>query len=377
MGATDGLREEIVTLIQKQSNQQIPYQQFMELALYHPKWGYYSQNRVKLGRKGDFYTNAHVGKIYGHILTRAFMNAVQKWTRNTDLNGSAWQLIEIGAGDGSLMEQVIQTLIEFEVAPDEVQIGIVETSEHHQQVQQERLQPLSPYTIQWAKQLEEMTPSEYTILYSNELIDAFSVHLLEWTGQEWLEIYVKEADGRWIERLDTCSSSELSEALQQLPVPSREGQRVEMNLQARRWLISLSNWMKAGTIFTIDYGGSTDELYTEFRHEGTIRGFHQHQLVSYLAERVGETDITAHVNFDLLKQWGTECGLKMISYQSQAEFLLENGILEQMPAPGRDPFSKSEKARRSIQQLIHPQWMGEVFRVLVQQKETSSDHDIF
>lgn len=369
MNKTDRLQEEIVTLIRNHPDQQIPYHQFMELALYHPEWGYYSRNHVKLGKRGDFYTNAHVGDVYGNVLTQAFLKAVRKWQTDSNSKGSAWQLVEMGAGDGRLMEQVIQSLVGLGISPNEVQIGIVETSEDHQRVQRERLQPISPYPIQWAKQLEEITPSEYTIFYSNELVDAFPVHLVEWTNQKWQEIYVKEVDGQWVEQIGSCSSSELVEALQQLPVPSRDGQRIEMNLQARKWLKSVSTWMKAGTIFTIDYGGRTDELYSEFRYQGTIRGFRQHQLVSYLAEPVGEVDLTAHVNFDLLEQWGLKYGLNKVSNQSQAEFLLEHGILERMPAPSRDPFSTSEKVRRAIQQLIHPQWMGEVFRVLVQQKK--------
>lgn len=369
MEQIQSLQDIIIAQIQKAPNQQIPYQQFMELALYHSKWGYYSRNHVKLGKKGDFYTNAHVGSVYGQVLTQAFMKALKKWQTDSYSKGTAWQLIEMGAGDGRLMEQVIRALNGLGVSPNELQIGIVEMSEYHQHVQQERLQPISPYQIQWAKKLEELVPSEYTILYSNELVDAFPVHLLEWTGHKWLEIYVKEMNGRWVEQIDTCSSSDLVTALQHLPAPSRTGQRIEMNLHARKWLNSVSTWMKAGTIFTIDYGGGTDELYTEFRHQGTIRGFQQHQLVSHLAEPVGEVDLTAHVNFDLLKQWGTECGLTMVIDQSQAEFLIEHGILDHMPVPSRDPFSTSEKIRRAIQQLIHPQWMGEAFRVLVQQKK--------
>jgi len=43
----------------------ISCERFIELALYHPLLGYYSQERLRIGRKGDFITNVSVGKIFG------------------------------------------------------------------------------------------------------------------------------------------------------------------------------------------------------------------------------------------------------------------------------------------------------------------------
>ncbi|MDQ0416363.1 SAM-dependent MidA family methyltransferase [Croceifilum oryzae] len=372
MNIVECLQEEMVALIREHPNQHISYQQFMNTALYHPKSGYYSQNRVKLGKKGDFYTNAHVGDVYGTVLAKAFLNEVSKWRSSEVSKGSVWQLVEMGSGDGRLMEQVIRALVEFGVSSSEVEIYLVETSSEHRRIQRERLQPISPYSIKWCEKIEEIEPRAYTILYSNELVDAFPVHVLEWDGTQWLEVYVREDAGRWTEELGSCSSEELLYAMQELPVPSKVGQRVEMNLFAKKWLQTLSTWMNAGAIFTIDYGVSMDELYADFRYQGTIRGYCQHQIVSHLPDNVGEVDLTAHVNFDLLKQWGEKYRLETALHQSQSEFLIEQGILELMPPATHDPFSSAEKKRRAIKQLVHPQWMGAAFQVLVQTKYTES-----
>ncbi|TCP70449.1 class I SAM-dependent methyltransferase [Baia soyae] len=370
MDTVECLKKEIVAKIKEHPKQHISYQHFMDISLYHPKWGYYSQNRVKLGKKGDFYTNAHVGDVYGTVLAKAFRNEVGKWRSSQVSKSSVWKLVEMGAGDGRLMEQVIRALDGFEVSSDELEIYLVETSSEHRRIQQERLQPMSPYPINWCEKVEEIEPGEYTILYSNELVDAFPVHLLEWDGMRWLEVYIREDNGEWIEELGDCSSEELFHAVQELPIPSQVGQRVEMNLLANKWLQTLSTWMNSGSIFTIDYGVSMDELYADFRYHGTIRGYHEHQIVSHLPDRVGEVDLTSHVHFDSLKQWGEKYGLKTISHQLQSEFLIKQGILELMPSPTPDPFSPAEKTRRAIKQLVHPQWMGEAFQVLVQTKDT-------
>ncbi|SFX27332.1 SAM-dependent methyltransferase, MidA family [Thermoactinomyces sp. DSM 45891] len=371
MKTVECIKNEIITWMREHPNQHISYQQFMNTALYHPKWGYYSQNRIKLGKKGDFYTNAHVGDVYGAVLAKAFLNEVSKWKSSQMSKSSVWQLVEMGSGDGRLMEQVIRALVGFGVSSDEAEIYLVETSSEHRRIQQERLQPMSRYPIQWCEKVEEIEPKSYTILYSNELVDAFPIHLLEWDGTRWLEVYISEDDEQWKEELGDYSSEELSQAIQELPIPSKVGQRVEMNLHAKKWLQTLSKWMNRGTIFTIDYGVSMKELYADFRYQGTIRGYCEHQIVSHLPERVGEVDLTAHVNFDLLKQWGEKYNLETVSHQLQSEFLLEQGILDLMPLPTPDPFSLTEKTRRAIQQLVHPQWMGEAFQVLIQTKGTT------
>jgi len=41
---------------------------FMEQALYHPIHGYYSTERTRIGRAGDFFTNVSVGDLFGEIL---------------------------------------------------------------------------------------------------------------------------------------------------------------------------------------------------------------------------------------------------------------------------------------------------------------------
>src|SRR3954469_25915972 len=45
---------------------------FMEQALYHPHFGYYSSGRCQIGRKGDYFTNVSVGPLFGRILAAQF-----------------------------------------------------------------------------------------------------------------------------------------------------------------------------------------------------------------------------------------------------------------------------------------------------------------
>ena len=65
----------------------------MEQALYHPIHGYYSSERARIGRAGDFFTNVSVGDLFGEILAA---QAVELF----DLLGAPGQfkIAEQGAG---------------------------------------------------------------------------------------------------------------------------------------------------------------------------------------------------------------------------------------------------------------------------------------
>lgn len=354
----------ILEKIRTSPSRQISYAEWMKYALYHPEWGYYQQERVKLGKKGDFYTNAHVGNIYGKVLAHTFLRL---FAENNSDHSKSWQIIEIGAGDGRMIEQIIEEMKTNKINPNQIEFVVVETSSYHRKMQQERLQQ-SDWSIQWVSSLKEVSANPFTIVYSNELIDAFPVHVLEWEQEEWKEVYITELNDTFVESKGSISKDEITQALPKNPPFINKGQRIEINIAAKKWIEEVAHWMEEGFVITIDYGGTFAELMREDRHKGTLRGYMDHQLVSPLLGTIGDMDLTAHVNFEHLIYWGKEAGLHHVSYQTQAEFLLEQGILTFLPPPSRNPFSNSEKERRAIQQLIHPDWMGEAFYVCIQQK---------
>ena len=42
---------------------------FMDLALYHPEFGYYARAAQRSGRAGDFFTSVDVGPLFGELLS--------------------------------------------------------------------------------------------------------------------------------------------------------------------------------------------------------------------------------------------------------------------------------------------------------------------
>lgn len=332
----------------------------MDWALYDKKWGYYTSQQKKLGKKGDFFTSAQVGNLLGRIIARFYLRNFQHVG-----NSDSRTIIEWGAGEGEIAYAVGETLLQQGVNSDQIHFYLLEKSGYHRGIQQEKLAQL-PIRFHWVETLQDIPSTSFSFLYSNELVDAFPVHRIKKEeGILYLSHVTLDEYGclreRWL------PYDEWDEDLLKLGKQVPEGHVAELHLSARNWIREWARWMNDGIVLTIDYGGHSSELLT--RRSGTLRGFRKHRLIDPFAHPPMEMDLTAHVHFDYLMYWGEQAGIKTIFYGTQSEFLLQEGILEEMPkAASMDPFSPEARRIRMIQQLIHPQAMGDVFHVLVQSK---------
>ena len=58
----------------------VPFSQFMDWCLYHPCYGYYRSEGIKIGRQGDYYTGPCVHPLFGSMVAKQLcqMNEVLK-----------------------------------------------------------------------------------------------------------------------------------------------------------------------------------------------------------------------------------------------------------------------------------------------------------
>ncbi|MFO5475402.1 MAG: class I SAM-dependent methyltransferase, partial [Dolichospermum sp.] len=166
------------------SQQRITFAEYMDMVLYHPEYGYYASDAVKIGfRDSDFFTSASLGSDFGELLTKQFYQMWEILDQPISFN-----LVEMGAGQGILASHILnyakQEYPDFFAA---VKYIIVEKSQSLKQEQQQRLQDFS---VDWCN-LEEITPNSIIgCFFSNELVDAFPVHQFILDGGELREIYV-------------------------------------------------------------------------------------------------------------------------------------------------------------------------------------------
>ncbi len=356
---------ELQTLIAEKEG--ISFAEFMQQALYNPRYGYYMTNRNRIGKQGDFYTSSHVHSCFGRLIARQLE---QMWQI---LGKCQFTVAEQGAGDGHLACDVLDAIAEdFPEFYSAVTYRIVEISSAGQMRQAESLSAhIDAGRVEWCElpQLKGMIGC----FLSNELVDAFPVHLLEKHGGQLQEVFiVGNPPG---EELRPLSTPLLQEYFAELGIDVLEGNRCEVNLMARQWMTEVAEVLRKGFVLTIDYGYPAPELYAPWRHAGTLLCYRQHQTNENPLQDVGQQDITTHVDFTTLQNVGSRRGLKTLYFGMQYQFLMGLGFMEmllELEQRETDP-QKAQALRMSLKNLIVPEGgMGDSFKVLVQGKHVGT-----
>ncbi len=327
---------------------------FMELALYHPDWGYYSCREKTF----DYYTNVDVHPVYAELLAHYFHN---RWKQK--FPGQKIRLIELGAGSGVLARKILDACRKYPDFYHSLTYVAVETSARRREAAAALSDVHPAFRIQAEFDFPEASIEGF--VFSNEFFDALPVRRVAVQGGKLKEIFLNPSlKESWLD-----PSAEAARYFEWLGVPPAEGCKAEAHPAARAWMERIGRSIKSGLVITIDYGLSALELYSELRSEGTLLAHFRHAANRDFYSRIGEQDLTSHANFTALIRAGEEQGLRQRSFQTQSDFLLENGAGEMAEAVRRetDPIAQF-KASAAVKSLIHPEGMGGTFKVLVQEK---------
>lgn len=379
------LCQEIAQKIQANEQKRISFAEYMDLALYHPQYGYYTTGAGKIGAGGDFATAPHLCADFGEMLAEQFW---QMW----QILGCPlrFQLVEMGAGQGLIAGDVLVYL--QHKYPDFFQsldYMIIEKSPGMRRFQQQRLARFAGNHLRWVSWAEIEPESLIGCCFSNELFDALPVHQFVIDRGKLQEIYVtisepeikaegaesKMAEIKFVEVVGELSQPKIVEYFNDLGLDLLggkypEGYRSEVNLAALDWLKTVAQRLKCGYLLTIDYGYECDRYYAPSRHQGTLQCYYQHRYHNDPYILVGQQDITAHVNFTALMHYGQQYGLENIGLIQQGLFLMALGLGDRIAAIsttfGLDILTALQR-REVLHQLIDPMGLGN-FGVLAQSK---------
>ncbi|MDD5630224.1 MAG: SAM-dependent methyltransferase [Elusimicrobia bacterium] len=327
-----------------------PFRDFCESALYHPERGFYTRGRPA----EHFYTAPELHPAFGWTLSRA----LARWLDALRSRSVAppYTVVEMGSGTGLLARRLREGL--RRERPDleaELCWVLVERSRGRLMESLAGFEDM-PGRVLGCERLSEVPPCRGVFL-SNELVDALPFHVLEKRGGRVWELYVDESGDPVLGELSTQAllphARAVAEAL-------ADGQRHAVSLEARAWLGEASARLECGYLATIDYGKrfAAGDV-------NAPRSYHRHTVSDRLLGEPGRRDLTAPVDFNALIAEGERLGLSCAAFTTMARFLLDHGILDWLPA-GSDSATVAERAR--LKTLVHPEGMGEAFKVLVQSK---------
>ncbi len=344
----------------------ISFARFMELALYHPQFGYYvrpaeNPSQERIGWSGDFYTSSDVHPILGQALA--------KQAQQLDAllgHPDPFTVVEMGPGKGLLARDFLTACRNApENLGDRLHYILIERSASMRLLQAQSLAPWlgRPGRVIWIDRLEDLPSNSVTgLFFSNELVDAFPVHRIAVIEGSPQEMYVEWRDGRFIEVYRPLSDA-LATYLRENAIRLPSGYRTEINLDAINWMDQVAQVMARGFVITIDYGHTAEDLYGPERKSGTFLCYRHQTTTEDAFDRVGEQDMTAHVDFTALARTGQAAGLEVTGFTNQMSFLMGLGaeqLLDSLQPESPEFFAAIH--------LLRPDGMGRTFKVLIQHK---------
>ncbi len=374
----------------------ISFAQYMRMALYEPGYGYYMTGAAKMGWEADYFTSTDVSGLFANCMGRQLFAMWEKLKRPAH-----FIVLEQGAGRGHLAEGVrrwaqkevpeFYDVLDYRAedirgGQDAAATGEFDESDtvrspvrgaaaeraagyptREEATKKEASSPTQGEAVERASSSptkgdprvrtpHNTTPAptrgRVSVVVSNELVDAFPVHVVEKRGERLYEVFVDVQEGRLREVLDEPGTDGVAAYLDMYEIPWRtfeDGWRAEINLDALRWMQRTAGLVRRGFILTIDYGDKARALYTAWRKRGTLLCFYKHQANERPLLHPGEQDITAHVNFSSLIGEGRRLGMRLHRFTTQRRWLQSMGIEEELEQRRVTEFAEAETARATDQ----------------------------
>jgi SAM-dependent MidA family methyltransferase len=337
-----------------EQQKEIPFVEFMQMALYAPQEGYYSSGLTKIGSKGDFITAPELTPLFGYTVANQCQQVLAIVPEP--------KLLEFGAGTGALCVSLLHHLEQLNCLPDTY--FIIEVSAHLRHCQQELIEDKIPHLahkIQWLDQWPSIPFNG--VIIANEVLDAMPIHRFLCKEEGILESYVTlDEQQQLVEHFKPCLNQRLLDYIQTNLPPIQPPYLSEVNLFIDDWITQIYQTLEQGAVFLIDYGFPRHEYYHPDRRQGTLMCHYQHHSHTNPFVHIGEQDITAHVDFTHVAEAAQSSGFHVAGYTNQASFLLANGLLHLLNTIEGE--RESLHAKQAVKQLIQSSEMGELFKVI-------------
>ncbi len=319
---------------------------YMAECLLHPGHGYYA-TRDPFGAGGDFTTAPEISQMFGELLGLCL---AQCWLDQG--RPAPFALAEIGPGRGTLMADMLRAIRAVPGMAEAARVHLVEASPA---LRARQGQVLTAHAPHWHDGVESM-PDLPLFLVANEFFDALPIRQFERRGPGWSERMVSLRDGRLAPGLGPVTAYP---ALAHRLADTAEGDVVETCPAAEPVAGEIGRRVaqRGGAALFVDYGG--------WRSLGdTFQAVKDHAPADPFADP-GETDLTAHVDFEPIAGTIAAAGAAVTALTPQGVFLERLGIAARAAILARGLSGTALAAHLAAhRRLTHPDEMGQLFKVL-------------
>ena len=330
-------------------NELLSLDQFIEESLYNKKIGYYMKSNP-FGEKGDFITAPNISRLFSEMIA---IWIISFWE---NLNcPKKFNLVELGAGNGEMMNIMMNTFSKFPKFKNSCNIKILEKSKLLRKIQKKKIKDGK---IKWLNNLNELN-SLPSIFIANEFFDALPIKQFIKKNKKWYEKYIKFINKIKIEYLDIPFDIKKFEKIIKFKISTRQ-KFIEYSPLASEYLKNITNQikLKGGGILIIDYG------YTGKKMKNTIQAVSKHKYTDLLSN-FGNSDITYNLSFNLINKMIKKFGPFSQKITTQKKFLTRLGIMKRAEILSKNmQFSKKVDLYFRIKRLIDDKQMGNLFKVI-------------
>ncbi len=302
----------------------VPLDRYLDVALYGEGVGYYRRGASPFGPAGDFYTAPAVDPLYARTLARR-VAAV----RAAVAPAQRCAVVDLGAGDGTLLRDVIGSLVDRGEARG-IEAVAVERAAARRAAAFAAVSPVAraagiPFDT--AGSLAEAGPRRGVVL-AHELLDAQPGRQWHWDGAAWRELGVRLEAGALVPAEVPAVGPAPPELLPALG-PGDAGTVVERSAAAEAIVREVADHLVVGALLVVDYGAEEGELLAAHR-AGTLAAVRSHRALGTPLDAPGTSDLSMFVNFSRIRRAAARAGLVEVAYRSQAEALGAWGFTEEL-----------------------------------------------
>ncbi len=331
------------------NNKHIPFDKFIDIALYHKKTGYYMKKNP-FGKDGDFITAPNISILFSEMLAIWCLAFWEHLGCPKKIN-----IIELGAGNGEMMYQMIKAFKRFDKFRESSNYFILEKSQFLKKIQKKKL---NSHKITWLNSINKLKNGP-NIFLANEFFDALPIKQFIKKNNKWYEKSIKKNNINKFEFVNVITNIKNLEKKIEINL-SKNQKIIEFSPLTYKYLNIISKKINTfqGGLLIVDYG------YLKKKMKDSLQSIYKHNFNNVL-DNFGKSDITYNLNFFLLKKIVKKLNLKVVGLTSQRNFLTKLGILDRAEILAKNlQFSKKADIYYRIKRLIDRNFMGELFKVM-------------